>query len=362
MQATKANINELFTGTKVFDIPFYQRAYVWDEPQWERLLDDLEDISRTGVPHFIGSVILKQQLTSIIKHHSDVRIVIDGQQRITTLAIFLKVLCLKNDNMKPFNNRFRLDDDNLTIRHNRNDKDAFEKIMNLNTLANIESKDKVSMAYDYFAKKIDVDKLDITAILNSLLFVAIELSESEDEQQIFDTINSLGVRLSTPELLKNYFFSRDDEKTYVEYWQNIFEKDTDTKDYWDITITTGGRERKFIELFFHAFLQIKIQELDIKGDDKKPFQTVDKLFDSYKKLIKDYDSVTKESLLGEIKEFAEIFMETFDTEILASELSSIAGRDRINVLIFHMETTTLVPYVLFIERNIFVSRDTLISA
>jgi len=57
-------------------------------------------------------------------------------------------------------------------------------------------------------------------------------------------------------------------------------------------------------------------------------------------------------LLEEIKEFAEVFMETFDTELLASELLATAGRERINVLIFHMETTTLVPYVLFIERNI----------
>ena len=43
MDAGKKTINEIFNGSRILEIPFFQRAYVWDEPQWERLLDDIEN-------------------------------------------------------------------------------------------------------------------------------------------------------------------------------------------------------------------------------------------------------------------------------------------------------------------------------
>ena len=95
MDAGKRTINEIFNGSRILEIPFFQRAYVWDETQWERLLDDVENVSRTRTPYFMGSVILKQQLTDTTSAVGDVRIVIDGQQRLTTLSILLKVLLQK---------------------------------------------------------------------------------------------------------------------------------------------------------------------------------------------------------------------------------------------------------------------------
>ena len=44
MDAGKKTINEIFNGSRILEIPFFQRAYVWDEPQWERLLDDIENV------------------------------------------------------------------------------------------------------------------------------------------------------------------------------------------------------------------------------------------------------------------------------------------------------------------------------
>ena len=64
MDANKKTINDIFNGNRILEIPFFQRAYVWGEAQWERLLQDMEMVSTTGKPYFIGSVILKQQPTS----------------------------------------------------------------------------------------------------------------------------------------------------------------------------------------------------------------------------------------------------------------------------------------------------------
>lgn len=69
-------------------------------------------------------------------------------------------------------------------------------------------------------------------VMMNAQFVRIDLNADEDEQQIFNTINSLGVNLTTSELLKNYFFSRDTISEYEAKWASVFEKDDDAKSYW----------------------------------------------------------------------------------------------------------------------------------
>ena len=95
MQAGRSTINDIFNQNKVLEIPFFQRAYVWNTDQWERFLEDMEMVSTNNKPYFLGSVILKQQLTKSTQSVGDRRTVIDGQQRLTTLCIFFKVLSLK---------------------------------------------------------------------------------------------------------------------------------------------------------------------------------------------------------------------------------------------------------------------------
>ena len=85
MDAGKRTLNDIFNGNRILEIPFFQRSYVWDEPQWSRFLDDMELITERNTVHFLGSVILKQTMTPSDSKAGDVRILIDGQQRITAL-------------------------------------------------------------------------------------------------------------------------------------------------------------------------------------------------------------------------------------------------------------------------------------
>ena len=107
MDAGKRTINDIFNGNRVLEIPFFQRAYVWGQPQWERLLEDMKAISSSNKPYFLGSVILKQQETTTGSRIGDKRTVIDGQQRLTTLNIFFKVLCLKTNENFTFDRSFK---------------------------------------------------------------------------------------------------------------------------------------------------------------------------------------------------------------------------------------------------------------
>ncbi len=359
MEAGKRTIRDIFNRGRNLEIPFFQRAYVWNIEQWQRFLEDMRMVSTTQKPYFLGSVILKQQETNSNK--DSVLTVIDGQQRLTTLNIFLKVLCLKNNSDTDFTETFKKQrDKSIILLHNHNDQESFNKIINLEGSAvfkDISENDNILLAYNFFNENINEDDLknsiDFFNILDNILFVGIDLGYEEDEQQIFDTINSLGVRLTTAELLKNYFFKRDEIDNYNKYWKQIFEKDDETKIYWDREITTGRLKRTFIDLFFYSYLQIKIQEpeLKVKTDDKIEFSKVENLFESYKRFIRDY-KLDKTVILDEIKEYAILFKDNFDFDIVNNELSAESGMERINAIIFGLDTSTLIPYTLYILKNV----------
>ena len=355
MEAGKRAINDIFNGNKVLEIPFFQRAYVWEKAQWERFLADMESVSTTNKAYFLGSVILKQQMTPSQQSVGDRRTVIDGQQRLTTLNIFFKVLSLKTQNSY-LDNLFRLPMQNneIALLHNHNDVSAFNRILNLSEEEILTGEDNVTQAYQYFSENIDVSKLNFQNILTNIMFVGVDLGIQDDEQQIFDTINSLGVKLTTAELLKNYFFSRNDIQLYKDYWQNVFERDAENKDYWDTEIIAGRNRRVFIDLFFFAFLQIKVQDstLSVKTEDKIEFSKLEVLFESYKKFIEVYLGGDKLGLMAEIRNYAKVFEVAFDTEYTDSELPATSGIERINAIIFGLETTTLIPYVLYVLNNV----------
>jgi hypothetical protein len=351
MEANKRNINDIFNKNRILEIPFFQRSYVWDTPQWERFLSDMEFVSSDNKPYFLGSIILKQQMTSVQQSAGDVRTLIDGQQRLTTLCIFLKILSLKLS-IPYYDTVYRLGmDQEIALLHNHNDVDSFNRVLNLPSLEDMGSDNKILKAYTYFKENINDLLINPKILLANLMFVLIELGPDDDEQKIFDTINSLGVTLTTAELLKNYFFHRD-IKLYNDNWKDVFETDV-AREYWDIQISAGRVTRSLLDLFFYSFLQIKIQDpaFNINSEDKKRYSKVEGLFDSYKEFIQKCN-INRLALIAEINEYAKLFRENFDVKIVEKELPAEFGIERINALIFGLENTTLIPYVLFLLKNV----------
>ncbi|AZA88062.1 DUF262 domain-containing protein [Chryseobacterium shandongense] len=359
MEAGKRSVREIFNRGRNLEIPFFQRSYVWQEQQWKRFLEDMVMVSETKKIYFLGSVILKQQETTSDR---DSRLtVIDGQQRLTTLNIFMKVLCLLTDSDSDFTETFKKQrDKQIILLHNHNDVSSFNSVVDLKELkefTGVSDNDQILKAYKYFVENIQSDnvleKLNFFDIIDNILFVGIDLNLGEDEQQIFDTINSLGVKLTTAELLKNYFFDRTEIDKYNLFWRDVFEQDDDTYTYWDREITAGRIRRTVIDLFFYSFLQIKIQEKKYKVNthDKIEFSKVENLFESYKRFIKEYH-LNKDEVVKEIKEYALIFKDNFEPEIINSELSDTYGIERINAIIFGLEQSTLIPYVLYVLKNV----------
>lgn len=358
MKAGEILINGIFNGSRLLEVPFYQRAYVWDEEQWDRFLADMEFVTKTKKPYFLGSIIFKSGKTpNTWDHFSDCKIVIDGQQRLTTLMIFFKVLCLKKDENRLFERDFRLEDDTIVLQHGRNDIAAFDKVMrhtSLMEIPNVVPASQIISAFNYFIKKIDPNKLDRNIIKQNVQFVCIDLLDGEDEQQVFDTINSLGVRLTTSELLKNYFYNKDNVQEYEQNWVSIFEKDSETRLYWEQELETGRIKRSLIDIFFDAYFQIFLQDkqYNISAEDKIVYSRVDHLAKSYQDFIDHYCGGDKNVVLGPMAEYAKCFAETFRPEYCNMGLPAAPGIERINVIMFGLKNTTLIPYILYVAKNV----------
>ena len=358
MDARKALITDIFNNSTLIEIPFFQRSYVWKEDLWSRLLEDMEFVVKTKKPHFLGSIILKQGSTPLPGAlYSACKTIVDGQQRLTTFLIFLKVLCLKTGQTALFDFQFRIMGQEIALRHGKNDIRAFEKVMSLTKaekLENFENNSKVVEAFNYFVSNIDAQKLDVMQIIMNTQFVRIDLDINENEQQIFDTINSLGVNLTTSELLKNYFFSRTSINEYESIWVQAFEKDEETKAYWDIELETGRIKRAMIDIFFDAYFQLFIQDkqYNISNEDKLMYARVDNLSQSYQHFINNYCDGDKSIVLSQMKEYALCFMQTFRPEQCNMAVPKEMGTERLNIIIFGLKNTTLIPYVLYLAKNI----------
>lgn len=368
MDTQRAKVSDICNGSKILRVPYYQRSYVWDEPEWERLLEDMENVSQGSGSFFMGSLILKQQPTPTVSDVGEIRTIIDGQQRLTTLIIMAKVLCLKEGALQKFDKRFKLDNGAPILDHNFIDRDAFNEIMNVKTLTEVspddpendaglmnpKRKDRVSCAYRYFKEHLTPEKMDFNKIfLNQVCFVVIDLLPDEDEQQIFDTVNSTGVELTTADLLKNYFFDRNNEEDYRQYWHSVFEQTEEDRVFWNREILTGRLKRTCIDLFFHSYLQIKMQEpaLTVASEDKTAYARADQLFKHYKDFIKKYLGNQKQTVIDEVREYAKIFRKIIMPDVVERELPKEPGVERINAMIFGLDTTPLIPYFLYAERN-----------
>ena len=358
MDAGAKQLADILNGSRVLEVPYYQRSYVWMEEQWERFLSDMEYITSTGKDYFLGSIILKQQPTGISPF--DLQTIIDGQQRFTTLALFFRCLCLKTDDLETFERSFTVRDRKTkerysAIRHSINDRKDFEEVMELKEDKQLEMTipSSIIKAYNYFQENMDPEKLDIDILLNHVIFIGISVQKDEDEQVIFDTINSLGMMLTTGELLKNYFFTESTRKEYEDIWMPVFEKDRETANYWDSLVTSGRLKRANIDFFFSAYLYIKIQDPDIKvsADHKMRYRRSEGLFNNYKDFISNY-KLNKADMLYDIMDYAMLYQDNINPNIAEGEIPGKPGIERMNFLIFVLDYTTLVPYTLYLLKNV----------
>ena len=366
MDISKEHLIKLLnTGTNQYVIPFFQRPYVWKQEDCENLLEDiLETYEENKInplkEHFIGTVITKNSPTST--QMTAQYYLVDGQQRMTTFCLVLKALANNVD--KSIENASYLVDNinnslsyrdaygktHYRIIHNRLDKEAFELVMKSDgdTDENLRGKEsKIIETYFFFKDKFaDFSNDKLLAINFTVLhkFPAINmvLDHNDDEQEIFDTINSLGVKLTTSELLKNYIFSdKVTQDLYKEFWEDIFESDEETVKFWNTKKTAGRVYRENIDVLLYCYLLIE-KEKDV---------SLEHLFRDYKEWLKDKDFEAKKAFLQTLKSYAEIYFALPS----GTELSNLKFSDsekRFFHVVENLNITTIYPFILFLYKSV----------
>ncbi|KMZ45923.1 DUF262 domain-containing protein [Helicobacter pylori] len=234
MKAKKSTINDFFalTGT-IFSIPVYQRNYTWAAENCEKLLQDIISISQNKKTHFMGSITYILHLIDDEKSLRQLQefVIIDGQQRITTIMLLLKAIETKIPNegiKKEIDNLLNLTGQRLRLKPIKSDKEAFDLVMQ-NRSHEIQGVSHIRNNYKFFTKALEhylnkgvrIEEIYGAFLRLKIVAVGLELGE-DDPQVVFESINATGVQLKGLDLIRNYLMmgeNSDKQKhLYETYW------------------------------------------------------------------------------------------------------------------------------------------------
>jgi uncharacterized protein with ParB-like and HNH nuclease domain len=389
MKPDKLSIYDLFQKDRRYVVPLYQRAYVWNEAeQWEPLWDDIQRqaeacmASKTSSPrrsHFLGAVVLNvQKIVGSAVARSEI---IDGQQRLTTLQIFICALrdfATSNSSAHASKiNRLTVNEDekegadsSFKVWPTNADRSTFRLILSAKTPeallkeSGLTAKSELPRmigAYLYFHSQItafasaidDPDSVDhhifglFQALRTGLQLVVIELEENDDPQVIFETLNARGQPLLPSDLIRNTVFQQaaaDPEhaanehyadELYAKYWHHFDNDRIETAikgetRYWHVEERQGRLNRPRIDLFIFHFLTMKTgKEL-----------AIGQIFQEFRDW-RDDSGEGLEAFLRELRSYASIFRSLI-SPVGEGRAATFARRLRA------LDTSTVYPFLLHI--------------
>ncbi len=308
MKAKEAKFIDFLRNSPQFVIPIYQRTYSWTEKECRQLW---ADILRTGTndeisAHFVGSVVYIEQGLYQISSQSQL-LVIDGQQRLTTVSLILAALSEAVGDGEPFDgfsarkirnwyllNPEETDDKHFKLLLSQTDRDSM-----LALLKKIDPPQQSSIRirenYELFAKLIESNKGELVAIckgIAKLMLVDIALTRDQDNPQlIFESMNSTGKELSQADLIRNFILMGLDP----EQQSYLYEK------YWRPMEIDFGQ--KAYEEYFDAFMR---HYLTVKTGD---IPRINEVYEAFKRHSRDDDGTLKniEKLVSDIRSYAHYF-------------------------------------------------------
>lgn len=240
MKATEARLLDYLRKSPQFEIPIYQRTYSWTERECRQLWDD---VVRTGrnpevAAHFVGSIVYVEKGLYSVSSQSAL-LVIDGQQRLTTVMLLLEALARAVGDSEPFDgfsarklrnyyllNPEEKDERKYKLLLTQTDKASFLAILERREQPK-EPSIRVTENFQLFEQLIAESKDDLAVIcagVAKLVIVDISLNRSQDNPQlIFESLNSTGRELSQADLIRNFILMGLETKLqahlYESYWR-----------------------------------------------------------------------------------------------------------------------------------------------
>lgn len=303
VRAENGTLAGVLEGKKQYQIPLYQRVYSWGKKQLDQLWSDVVELERTiaddpKASHFIGSLVLASSpdfgAIGVNKF-----LVVDGQQRLTTLTLLLAALrdhlieTGDTDRASGIDAQYLINvfdsGKPLKVMPTQTDRPAYMAVLNRAPQAGGE--DAVGDAYRFFRSKIaaagdpeDPNDLELleAAVVRGLALVVVTAEPSDNAHRIFESLNNTGLRLTQSDLLKNYLFMRlgehaemvyenvwlplerklDSENLELLFWLDLAQRDERAKQ----SDTYVGQQRRLEKLKTVDEIETEVVRIAMLGD------------------------------------------------------------------------------------------------
>jgi uncharacterized protein with ParB-like and HNH nuclease domain/predicted transport protein len=281
MNAFKSNIYKYLGGTCQYIVPLYQRTYSWEKEQCIRLWNDIVNLHVTQKEgHFVGSIVRIDEDSAA---GSTFAMIIDGQQRLTTLTLLLIALrdyaIAHNDcgvNPNKINdtlllNQYETGNAKYKLFLTQSDREALiKKIENAPLSESLKS--RILDNYSFFAGQIaknEITPVGLYDAIGKLQIVDIVLDRQyDDPQAIFESLNSTGMDLKDSDLIRNHLLMGLDTMTQTDVYNNIWRPTELLFDY--------EHQSELLDNFFRDYLTMKLGRIPKKNEVYKEFRTYQK--------------------------------------------------------------------------------------
>lgn len=293
MRAVQTNLRSFIAESQFFKIPDFQRPYAWKPMQGLAFWESIHDTVSNSKRHYFGSIVFFQDDIN--------RVVIDGQQRLTTTLLFITACyhALLDDSRKSWKYTaeelgktflYNEDDGELKVilRGATSDRETFDRILRRKTVP-VDEQSKLFDMYTFFVGKIsNLDKIDpYLDVLERIDMISILLTPEDDNPQVvFENINATGEPLTDGDKIRNFALMLNSEEArnmvYHDYWLKIEKSLTRSGEF-------VGVGAQLITAFFRVFLTIKYNDKVINEKN------------TYEKFKEYYSSVTPDQSLDQLR-------------------------------------------------------------
>lgn len=308
MKASEANLLGFLRKSQQFIIPIYQRTYSWTIEECQQLWDDILRAGKSDdvTAHFIGSIVYIEKGLYQVSGQSPL-LVIDGQQRLTTISLLLEALARKNGEEEPVEgfsaNKIRsyylqntpeAGEKRYKLLLTQTDKDSLISIIDNKPLPDAASL-RIKENYEFFTEKIEKLGKNLEWMLkglSKLIIVDVSLDRTQDNPQlIFESMNSTGRELSQADLIRNFVLMglepEQQNRIYFDHWRKME--------------TTFGQEAydRYFDSFMRHYLTVRTGELP----------NINKVYDAFKAHFRKSEkaSLDVEDIIADMHAYADYF-------------------------------------------------------
>ncbi len=318
-------------------IPIYQRLYSWEKEQCKQLWDDIIKIGGDDKMdgHFIGSILY---VLDGITHSDNTLLIIDGQQRLTTITLLF--IALRNhlsDKRKEIVDHYLINSDKDGDKKFRlilsdSDKDTLLSLIDKDRRKPSEPSSKIVENFKLFEEWINKNTNQLETIFKGLeklmiVYIALE-KEKDDPQLIFESMNSKGMELTQTDLIRNYIVM----ETEIEKQEGFYNK------YWRAMEEEFKQNKKWFDRFVRHYLTIKTREIP----------NINKVYVA----LKDYrqkERIGIEDLLKDLQKYCGYFCRIVFKKEADKDLNKASDKDLNKALGFLVDLEMDVIYPLLLE-------------